>query len=172
AQTIPGLRTESVLIPGVRWDARLSRVRRGSYRARARDRSPSEAHALDALALGGEHLHLEAAVEPALAGVRDLAEDRRHQAAHGVDLLVDAELGLERLLEPVDADAPVRHDAAVRVHRQRIALDVVLVLVLPDQFLDDVLDADGSRRAAVLVDHDRERDVAPLHLAQQLLDAL
>ncbi len=49
---------------------------------------------------------------------------------------------------------------------------VVLVADLADDLLEQVLHRREARRAAVLVDHDRERELPALHLAQQLRDAL
>src|SRR5579884_1659429 len=49
---------------------------------------------------------------------------------------------------------------------------VVLVPDLADDLLQEIFHRHEPRRAAVLVDHDRERILAALHLAQQLRDAL
>ena len=49
-------------------------------------------------------------------------------------------------------------------------LDVVLVLDLADDLLEEVLDRDQARRPAVLVEHDRDVDLAPLELVQQVVD--
>ena len=53
---------------------------------------------------------------------------------------------------------------------QRLLL-VVLVLDLADDLLEQVLDRDQAGRAAVLVEHDREVDLAPLELVEQVVDA-
>ena len=53
---------------------------------------------------------------------------------------------------------------------QRLLL-VVLVLDLADDLLEQVLDGDEAGRAAVLVEHDRDVDLAPLELVEQVVDA-
>ena len=48
---------------------------------------------------------------------------------------------------------------------------VVLVLDLADDLLEEVLDRDQAGRPAVLVEHDRDVDLAPLELVEQVVDA-
>ena len=94
------------------------------------------------------------------------------QAADGVVLVVVVErhLRLEQLHEVVDRCPPVDPRLVVgELHDHRL-LDVVLVLDLADDLLDQVLDRDETGRAAVLVEHDRQVDLAPLELVQQVVD--
>ena len=49
-------------------------------------------------------------------------------------------------------------------------LVVVLVLDLADDLLEQVLDRDQAGGAAVLVEHDRDVDLAPLELVEQVVD--
>ena len=47
---------------------------------------------------------------------------------------------------------------------------VVLVLDLAHDLLEEVLDRDQARRAAVLVEHDGQVDLASLELVQEVVD--
>ena len=63
----------------------------------------------------------------------------------------------------VDAGAAVHARLVVGDgHDHRLLLDVVLVLDLADDLLDQVLDGDQAGRAAVLVEHDGDVDLAAL----------
>ena len=54
----------------------------------------------------------------------------------------------------------------------RLGLDVVFVADLADDLLEQILDRDQARRAAVFVDDDRELGLLALELLQQLRHAL
>ena len=72
--------------------------------------------------------------------------------------------------EVVDIGPPV--DARLvdgEGHDHRL-LDVVLVLDLADDLLEQVLDRHEAGRAAVLVEHDRDVDLAALELVQEVVD--
>ena len=82
------------------------------------------------------------------------------------------QLGVEQLVGLVDGHATGRpRTLAVGQALDGRLLDVELVDDLADQLLDEVLERDQPGRAAVLVDHDRQVELAVLHLAEQAGDA-
>ena len=91
-----------------------------------------------------------------LSHTRDAGEDRGHEATDRVDLGLVVEAGLERFLEPVQADTAGHEHGPIGFDDDRLGFDVVLVLDLTDELFDDVLDRDQARRASVLVDHHRQ----------------
>ena len=98
---------------------------------------------LTRLLLGGEHLDLEAAVA---ACARPPAGSGRRSTSRGRPRCRSPRRSRARSRAPARAGRrstrPVRHHAAVGLDRERLALDVVLVLDLAHQLLDDVLDGD------------------------------
>src|SRR5258708_7044000 len=103
---------------------------------------------------------------------RDRARDRHpaqplgEQPAHGLHVLgLDADA--EQLRELLDRQPGGDPGPAFAEPFHRGLLLVVLVSDLADDLLENVLDGDQPRGAAVLVDHDREMNLARLHLPQQ-----
>ena len=78
---------------------------------------------------------------------------------------------VEQLGEVVDVGAPVDPGLVVGEPDDQRLLDVVLVLDLADDLLEQVLDRDQAGRSAVLVEHDRDVDLAALELVEQVVDA-
>ena len=70
----------------------------------------------------------------------------------------------------LDGGAPVDAGPVLVEHLDERLLLVVLVLDLADDLLEEVLDRHQARRAAVLVEHDRDVDLAPLELVEQVVD--
>ncbi len=75
-------------------------------------------------------------------------------------------------LELVDRRPPVDPGLVVGDPDDQRLLDVVLVLDLADDLLEEVLDRDQAGGAAVLVEHDRDVDLAPLQLVQEVVDVI
>ena len=84
--------------------------------------------------------------------------------------VLEPELGIEGLRQLVDVGPAVDPDFVRGQPDQHRLLDVVLVLDLADDLLEQVLDRHETRRATVLVEHDRDVDLAPLELVQQVVD--
>ena len=78
---------------------------------------------------------------------------------------------VEQLGQVVDGGPSVDPRLVVGQPDDERLLLVVLVLDLADDLLEQVLDRDQAGRAAVLVEHDREVDLAPLELVEQVVDA-
>ena len=104
-----------------------------------------------------------------LPDARRIVDMRRKPAAHAVDLLlVDRDLqDVFKLLQEhlgvdgVKARALLFHQRAIRIE---------LVLNISDDFLDDVLDRDHARRAAVLIDDNGKLRALLLHRLQKAAD--
>ena len=79
---------------------------------------------------------------------------------------------VEQLGEVVDVQRGRHPQPAVAEVLDLGRLAVVLVGDLADDLLEDVLDGDQARGAAVLVDDDGEVGLVALHLAQQVVDRL
>ena len=77
-----------------------------------------------------------------------------------------------RSLHFVDVDLPAEDERAVAFVDDGFALDVVFVANLADDLFEQVFDRHEPRGPAVFVDDDRELRLAPLHLLEQLGDAL
>ena len=125
-----------------------------------RRRQPPDADLVDAAALGLEDLDVEAVDREPLADRRHAADARQHVAA---DRLEPAVLDLDaRAARPSRRSRPCALNTNVSSASRTIgsASHVVLVANLADQLLDDVLDGDEARRAAVLVDDDRQLEAA------------
>src|SRR4051812_15519840 len=105
-----------------------------------------QALALDLLALG-----------------RHVAEQVEHQPADGVPVAL-GQLAVEQVVDLVDRHGPVDPHVAAGQALDGGLVAVVLVEDLPDQLLEQVLQGDETRGAAVLVDHHRQVDLAGLHL--------
>ena len=72
------------------------------------------------------------------------------------------------IVQVVDADLAAEDEHAVALVLHGLGLDVVLVANLADDLLEQVLDRDQARRAAVLVDDDRRLHLLALELLQQV----
>ena len=79
-------------------------------------------------------------------------------------------LQVPELEQVVDRGAAVDAGPVLAQLLDQRLLDVVLVLDLAHDLLEQVLDRDQARRAAVLVEHDRDVDLAPLELVEQVVD--
>ena len=77
-----------------------------------------------------------------------------------------------RLAEVVEVEQTVDLHVATPQDPRLVVDDVVLVADLPDQLLDQVLEGDDARGAAVLVDHDGEVVTAAAHLRHRRQYAL
>ena len=95
-----------------------------------------------------------------------------HEPADRVVLLgvLELEVEVEQLEQLVDVGPAVDARLVVGQALDHRLLDVVLVLDLADDLLEQVLDRHEARRAAVLVEHDRDVDLAPLELVEQVVD--
>ena len=108
-------------------------------------------------------------------GVGHPAEAVEDEAADRVVLVPVLEQRLEvevgpDLAEVVDRGAAVDPGPRVVEPDDHLLLGVVLVLDLADDLLEEVLDGHEAGRPAVLVEHDRDVDLAPLELVQQVVD--
>ena len=77
-------------------------------------------------------------------------------------------LDAEPIVQLVDVDLAAEDEHAVAFVQHRLGLDVVLVANLADDLLEQVLDRDQARGAAVLVDDDRRLHLLALELLQQV----
>ena len=108
-----------------------------------------------------------------VAGLRDAADPVVDEPADGVVLVLvlERELDVEQLAEVVHVRPAIDPGLVVgELDDHRLFL-VVLVLDLADDLLEQVLDGHQAGRAAVLVEHDREVDLAPLELVEQVVHA-
>ena len=121
-------------------------------------------HQHDAPALDAFRAELEPVDPCALALDRHVPERVEHQAAHRVPLLL-GQLGVEQLVHLVDRGAAGHAERATGKPLDLGLVDVVLVGDLADDLLEQVFHRDETRRAAVLVDHDRHVELLGLHLA-------
>ena len=76
----------------------------------------------------------------------------------------------EHVQQVVHGGPPVDPRLVVGEQHDHRLLGVVLVLDLADDLLEQVLDRHQAGRAAVLVEHDRDVDLAPLELVEQVVD--
>ena len=110
-------------------------------------------------------------VDDRLADLGDVLERAEHEPADRVPLLV-GQLQAEQLGQLVDRRAAVDEVVTVGLALHVVGLDVVLVDDLAHQLLEAVLQRHQPGDAAVLVGHDREVELAGLHLAHQPADRL
>ena len=159
---------------------RLAPVRRGQgealrqaqgERGLPRGLLAPDADAGDAAAGGAEDLDAEAAGDDLVALAGDLAELVEDQPAHGVKA-VARQVNREVLLQEAQVDAGVQHHLVRADDLDLLLLLVELVHDVADDLLQDVLQGDEARGAAVLVHHDGHVAPAALELQQQLVDAL
>src|ERR671934_122705 len=87
-------------------------------------------------------------------------------------VLLDRQLPAELFVEVVDREGAVDPHAAVRQPLDRLVREVELVLDLPDDLLQQVLERDDPLEVAVLVDDDRHVLVRPPELGQQRREIL
>ena len=85
--------------------------------------------------------------------------------------VLEPEVRVEQLGQVVDVGPAVDPGLVVGQPDDQRLLLVVLVLDLADDLLEEVLDGDQAGRPAVLVEHDRDVDLAPLELVEQVVDA-
>src|SRR5262245_38173789 len=128
---------------------------------RFRNRLLADPHSIDAAPLGVEHFDREAVDVELLPDVRDAADVVHQEATHGLEAFA-LDLDVEPLRHLVDVHLAAEDDAAVAFVDDRLRLDVVLVANLADDLLEQVLDGHQARRAAVLVDDDRDLRLLPL----------
>src|SRR5438094_7350037 len=128
-------------------------------------------HAIDAPAVGAVDDEFVAVLPHRVPDLRHAAESREDQSGHGL-VVVARQLRLQHLLQILDAkQAADQILAAAKVEDGDLFL-LVLVGDLADDLLDDVLEGDDPRRAAILVDDDGDLHVLALQLAQQFGDLL
>jgi len=114
---------------------------------------------------------VEAARAGALVARGNLAEEGEDVAAQRLELVRrqgEAQLPAEVL----EVGPRVAEPRGLAQADHVLTLLVELVLYLPDDLLDDVLEADDARHAAVLVHRDGDVHVAPAELAEERVDAL
>ena len=107
---------------------------------------------------------------PGFGTVADAVVD---QPADGVVFVgvLEPEVRVEQLGQVVDVGPAVDPRLVVgQPHDERLLL-VVLVLDLADDLLEQVLDGHQAGRPAVLVEHDRDVDLAALEFVEQVVDA-
>ena len=75
-----------------------------------------------------------------------------------------------RILQGLVQQPPIDARRLVRDRDDERLLHVVLVLDLPDDLLDQVLDRHEARRATVLVEHDRDVDAPTLEALEEVVD--
>ena len=102
-----------------------------------------------------------------LALLGDVAQQVEDEATDRVPLGV-GQLDAELLAHVVDGRTPPHAQGAVVETFDRRLFDVVLVGDLAHDLLEQVLQRDQARGAAVLVDHDRHVELLGAHLAEQL----
>src|SRR3954447_5964120 len=100
------------------------------------------------------------------ADLRYASGGRENQSGHGL-VVVAFQLGIEQILQRLDAQLAADHVFAVAEVDDRSFVFLVLVRDLADDLFDDVFDRDDARRAAVFVDNHRHLNVLALKLAQQ-----
>ena len=104
-----------------------------------------------------------------LPNTRRVVDMRREPAAHAVDLLLvnhDLQDVLKLLQEHLGVDGVKAR--ALLFHQRAIRIE--LVLNISHDFLDDILDRDHARRAAVLIDDNGELRALLLHRLQKAAD--
>ena len=102
-----------------------------------------------------------------LADSRHAAEAAQQVAANRLEALA-LDVDAETLGQLVDVHLGAEHPGVVGLLDDRLGLDVVLVANLANQFLDEVLDRDEARRAAVLVHHQGGLRTRALQFLEQL----
>lgn len=86
---------------------------------------------------------------------RHVAEALDHQTTDGVEFLI-GEVGIEVLVEVIDGGQRADGELTIaQLANVLILIGVVLILDIPDDLLEDILDGDKACRAAVLVDDHR-----------------
>ena len=109
----------------------------------------------------------------------DLVAGRRHAADAVVDqaadrvvlvLVLELEVACRTAREVVDVGPAVDPRLVVGQADDHRLLGVVLVLDLADDLLEQVLDRDQAGGPAVLVEDDRDVDLPPLELVEQVVD--
>ena len=103
-------------------------------------------------------------------GLRDLAELAHDEAGDGVVVLVVGQLDVGRVLDLVGAQQPGEGPAPVAALADARAEPVVLVGDVADDLLDDVLERDDARVAAVLVEHDGHLEAVMAQQRQQRVE--
>ena len=106
-----------------------------------------------------------------VAGIGHPPEQVEHQATDGVPGAV-GQLGAEQLVGVVHRVARTHDHRPVLTALDRGLLHVELVDDVAHQLLEQVLERDQPRRAAVLVDDDGHVELLLLHLAQEVRDLL
>ncbi len=101
----------------------------------------------------------------------NLSEEIEDEAAEGIEIFV-GDIELELLVEIPDVHSRIAEVHVLPDLEDILALVVELVLYVADDFLDDVLEADYTRDAPVLVDGHRNMDPLPAHFAQQRVETL
>jgi len=96
---------------------------------------------------------------------------RHDEAAHGLVGRPVGHVCVEGVAHLVGAPEPGHRPRAVDELTASLAAAVVLVGDLADDLLDDVLERDDARRAAVLVDDDGHLEASLAQLAQQRVEA-
>jgi len=137
---------------------------RGGLRYRHGERRDQQAG--DAAAVHFRHRDPVAGDLDRVARRRQFAERREHVARDGlVGSLRQPDRGL--LGELVQVEQAVHLDFALRQLGGGRLARVVLVPDVADELLDQVLEGDDARGAAVLVDHDRQVDALAAHLGKR-----
>src|SRR5947207_153160 len=134
-----------------------------------------DAHAADAPSLDTLHDELGAARLDGFAGLGKSPELGHDESTERVVVrrgFGGRQVKVEGLAHVLEWHARVHQGLALRHRDDHLLLDVVLVTDLPDDLLDEIFDGHEAARAAVLVDDDRDVDLALLHVAQELVDGL
>jgi hypothetical protein len=127
--------------------------------------------ARDAALLRVDHFDVEAVDFEVLAHCRHAPKPRQQIAAHGFEAVaVDGDL--HQVGHLVHVHAAAQQEPAVAFFDDPFDLDVVFVADLADDLLEQVLDGDQARRAAVFIHHHRDLHAAALEFLQEIGNAL
>ena len=113
-----------------------------------------------------EHVEAHAVVVDRVTCLGLASEQAEDEAGHRVVVLV-RHLGLEPLVEVVDREGPVDDHGVLVDLLDRFVRQVELVLDVPDDLLEQILERDDPLHVAVLVDDDRHVLVRAPELREQ-----
>ena len=119
----------------------------------------------------GQHLHPDAIALDHLADMRHVPQPFGHQTSDGGGLGFFRRPELQQIVQTVQIQAARHHETAVRL-LQHVALRLMLVVNLAQDFFHHVFHGGEAGRVAVLVDHDGHVRAVLLHFAQQIVHRL
>src|SRR5688500_8065445 len=164
-------------LPGARGRRRAASATRGvregrrdpavwALRVPGRFRPPPHAYLGDAPPLDLEHLEDELVDFDDLANIRHPPKLRQQESADRLEALA-LDIHAQTFADFIDVHLAAERKDAIAFVGHRLALDVVLVADLADDFLEQILERDESRRAAVFIHDDGHLQLPTLHLLEQ-----